>query len=98
MAAPAHAQMPPPKVSRMNSGNRDTSQAMQREPLALNTDMNGRRFSDQSFTQPRYNRYSTQTEAPTIGSDSPFAAPTASTFRADGLAPRPPSFGYAGGD
>jgi hypothetical protein len=60
--------------------------------------MNGRRLSGQSLTQSRQNRYSTQTDAPTIDTDSPFASPTASSFRADGLAPRPPSFGYTGGD
>lgn len=98
MAAPSRAQVPPSKVSRANSGSRDTNPNPQREPLTINTDMNGRRLSGQSFTQSRQNRYSTQTDAPTIDTDSPFASPTASTFRADGLAPRPPSFGYAGGD
>ena len=82
----------------MNSGSRDANPAVRREPLTLNTDTNGRRLSDQSFTQARPNRYSTQTEAPTIDTDSPFASPTASTFRPDGLAPRPPSFGYTEGD
>ncbi|RAL68015.1 hypothetical protein DID88_008739 [Monilinia fructigena] len=37
---------------------------------------------------------STQTEAPTISTQSPFASPIGSTFRGDGLAPRPPSFPY----
>lgn len=60
--------------------------------------MNTQDASGPSFAQARQNRYSTQTEAPTIDTDSPFASPTASTFRADGLAPRPPSFGYAGGE
>ncbi|KAJ5037476.1 uncharacterized protein L3040_007650 [Drepanopeziza brunnea f. sp. 'multigermtubi'] len=45
-----------------------------------------------SQPNPRQNRYSTQTDAPTISTQSPFASPIASEFRGDGLAPRPSSF------
>ena len=98
MAGPSRTQMPPSKVARVNFGSRDPNPNSQREPLTINTDMNGRRLSGQSFTQSRQNRYSTQTDAPTIDTDSPFASPIASTFRADGLAPRPPSLAYSRGD
>ena len=87
MAAPSRAQMPPPKASRSNSGNYEGN-------LTINTDANGRRLS----TQSRQNRYSTQTDAPTVPTESPFVSPIASSFRAEGLAPRPPSLAYAGGD
>jgi hypothetical protein len=39
-------------------------------------------------------RGSTQTEAPTVSTQSPFASPTDSTFGRGGLAPRPPSLPY----
>ncbi|KFX88504.1 hypothetical protein O988_09005, partial [Pseudogymnoascus sp. VKM F-3808] len=46
--------------------------------------------------QPRPDRYSIQSQAPTVSTLSPFASPVESTFRADGLAPRPPSYQYGG--
>jgi hypothetical protein len=98
MAAPSQAQNPPQSVLRAISGTRDRRPVLQKVPLTINTDTNGQRLSGQSFSQSRQNRYSTQTEAPTVSTQSPFASPTASSFRGDGLAPRPPSFGYAEGD
>jgi hypothetical protein len=58
--------------------------------LSIDTGARPERLSGQS----RHNRSSTQTEAATISTQSPFASPTASSFRGDGLAPRPPSFPY----
>lgn len=52
----------------------------------------GDRLSSQS--QSKSNRYSNQTDAPTLSTQSPFASPMASEFRGDGLAPRPTSFPY----
>ncbi|KFY24882.1 hypothetical protein V493_04964 [Pseudogymnoascus sp. VKM F-4281 (FW-2241)] len=46
--------------------------------------------------QPRLDRYSIQSQAPTVSTQSPFASPVESTFRAEGLAPRPPSYQYGG--
>lgn len=46
--------------------------------------------------QPRPDRYSIQSQAPTVSTLSPFASPVESTFRAEGLAPRPPSYQYGG--
>ena len=46
--------------------------------------------------QPRPDRYSIQSQAPTVSTQSPFASPVESTFRAEGLAPRPPSYQYGG--
>jgi hypothetical protein len=51
--------------------------------------------------QPRTNRVSVQTtntEAPTESTLSPYASPTTSSFAGQGLAPRPPSFPYGGKD
>jgi hypothetical protein len=93
MAAPYWGQLPPPKVVRGNSVRRYSGQGqdqMENNQLSIDTGAGDRR-SNQS--QPaRQNRYSVQTEAPTISTQSPFASPVASEFRGDGLAPRPPSF------
>lgn len=72
-----------------------TGNSIKRNPaasngLSLDTGARPERLSGQS----RHNRSSTQTEAATISTLSPFASPTASSFRGDGLAPRPPSFPY----
>ena len=60
--------------------------------LSVDTNMKSSRTSSQSQGKPE--RYSTQTDAPTLSTHSPFASPIASEFRGDGLAPRPPSFPY----
>ena len=98
MAAPYWGQLPPPKVTRINSAKRSGKSDSQAENLTINTNVGGDRLSGQSYTQSqsRRNRDSTQTEAPTISTQSPFASPVASSFRGDGLAPRPASFGYTG--
>ncbi|KAI9648809.1 hypothetical protein NHQ30_003450 [Ciborinia camelliae] len=89
MAAPYWGQLPPPKVSRQGSiGSAADSNSRKNN---LSVDAKKDRLSSQD---PRHNRESTQTEAPTLSTQSPFASPVASTFRGDGLAPRPPSFPY----
>ncbi|KAB8304633.1 hypothetical protein EYC80_004006 [Monilinia laxa] len=89
MAAPYWGQLPPPKVSRQDSVSSAADTHSRKNSLSVDAK------KDRLFSQdPRYNRESTQTEAPTISTQSPFASPVASTFRGDGLAPRPPSFPY----
>lgn len=98
MEAPYVGQPPPQKVGRMMAAKRDANPTL-KEPLTINTDTKGYRLSGQSsISQSRQNRNSTLTEAPTVSTQSPFVSPTASSFRGDGLTPRPPSFGYAGVD
>jgi len=97
MAAPYWGQLPPPKVTRGNSLKREDEQMSKGiNPLAIDTSVAGDRLSNQypSQSQSRQNRYSTQTDTPTLSTQSPFASPIASEFRGDGLAPRPPSFQY----
>jgi hypothetical protein len=97
MAAPYWGQLPPPKVTRGNTLRRDDDQMPKgKNSLAIDTSVAGDRLSNQypSQLQSRQNRYSTQTDAPTLSTQSPFASPIASEFRGDGLAPRPPSFQY----
>jgi hypothetical protein len=94
-SAPYWGLLPPPKVARGNSIKRERGS----NDLSIDTDMRGNRLSSQSQPHPsRQNRYSTQTDAPTISTQSPFASPIASEFRGDGLAPRPPSFPYGACD
>ncbi|ELR04381.1 hypothetical protein VC83_06592 [Pseudogymnoascus destructans] len=50
--------------------------------------------ASQPQPQPRPDRYSIHSQAPTESTLSPFASPVESTFRAKGLAPRPPSYQY----
>ena len=89
--APYWGQLPPPKVTRGNSLKRERDPNMAgSNGLSIDTGARPERLSGQS----RHNRGSTQTEAATISTQSPFASPTASSFRGDGLAPRPPSFPY----
>ncbi|KAM3088523.1 hypothetical protein ACMFMG_000159 [Clarireedia jacksonii] len=88
MAAPYWGQLPPPNVTRQNSIANGGANA-RRDSLSIDTKKE--RLSSQD---PKRNRESTQTEAPTISTQSPFVSPVASTFRGDGLAPRPPSFQY----
>ncbi|TGO84702.1 hypothetical protein BPOR_0475g00050 [Botrytis porri] len=89
MAAPYWGQLPPPKVSRQGSIGSAADPNSRKNSLSVDTKKD--RLASQD---PRRNRESTQTEAPTISTQSPFASPVASTFRGDGLAPRPPSFPY----
>lgn len=62
----------------------------------MDTSLKGNRLSSQS--QSRSNRYSNQTDAPTLSTQSPFASPIASEFRGEGLAPRPSSYSYNAGE
>jgi hypothetical protein len=99
MAAPYWGQLPPPKVTRGNSLRREDEQMPKgNNNLIVDTGVAGERLSNQYSSRPhresRQNRYSTQTDAPTISTQSPFASPIASEFRGEGLAPRPPSFQY----
>jgi len=99
MAAPYWGKLPPPTVTRGNSLRReDEKMPKTYNQLAIDTSVAGDRlsnhYSSQPQTQSRQNRYSTQTDAPTISTQSPFASPIASEFRGEGLAPRPPSFQY----
>lgn len=69
---------------------RDSIPGRQGDSLTIDTNTNRNRLSGQSLS--RRNRNSAQTDAPTLSTQSPFASPTASSFRGDGLAPRPSSF------
>ncbi|KAK8908809.1 hypothetical protein QC760_003156 [Botrytis cinerea] len=89
MAAPYWGQLPPPKVSRQGSIGSAAGQNSRKNSLSVDTQKDRPASQD-----PRRNRESTQTEAPTISTQSPFASPVASTFRGDGLAPRPLPFPY----
>lgn len=99
MSAPYWGQLPPPKVSRREREEEQQQQEQEQAQrgnnnLSIKTNMAGDRLSSNypSQSNPRQNRFSTQTDAPTISTQSPFASPIASEFRGDGLAPRPPSF------
>lgn len=48
----------------------------------------------QEDPQARPNRISTQSQAATVSTQDSFVSPTASSFKGDGLAPRPPLFPY----
>ncbi|KAK6583402.1 hypothetical protein PZA11_004478 [Diplocarpon coronariae] len=94
MSAPYWGQLPPPKVTRGSS--RREGERAPRASISLPTETNvagDHRLSsdDPSQSNPRANRFSTLTDAPTISTLSPFASPIASEFHADGLAPRPAS-------
>ncbi len=101
MAAPYWGQLPPPKVTRGNSFRRDDEMIPKgKTSLAIDTNVAGDRLSNQ-YPSARYSkqsRFSTQTDAPTVSTQSPFASPIASEFRGDGLAPRPPSFQHGASD
>ncbi|KAL2063358.1 hypothetical protein VTL71DRAFT_5163 [Oculimacula yallundae] len=97
MSAPYWGQLPPPKVSRREREREEQEQEQAQRGsnhLSINTNMAGERLSSNypSQSNPRPERYSTQTDAPTLSTQSPFASPIASEFRGDGLAPRPRSF------
>lgn len=101
MAAPYWGQLPPPNVARGDSLRRGDGKVQKKSNgLAIDTSMAGDRYSNQypSQSQPRQNRYSTQTDAPTLSTLSPFTSPVASEFRGTGLAPRPPSFQPGGSE
>ncbi|RDL32965.1 Metallo-dependent phosphatase [Venustampulla echinocandica] len=94
--APYWGQLPPPKIARGNSLRREQEQENLRDSthLSIDSGARGNRLSSQSQSRRRSDRNSTQTEAPTVSTQSPFASPTDSTFPGGGLAPRPPSFPY----
>lgn len=79
-------ELPPPKVHRGNSIRRNADQDLQIEPPTTDRNIKGDRFPGQSSS--RQDRLSTQTD----DTLSPFVSPTASSFRGDGLAPRPSSY------
>ncbi|TVY64340.1 Uncharacterized protein LSUE1_G008661, partial [Lachnellula suecica] len=93
MSNPYWGQLPPPKVTRGDSVRRDRDPQMS-GGNGLYIDTGAKPKPERLSGQSRHNRNSTQTEAPTVSTQSPFASPTASSFRGDGLAPRPPSFPY----
>lgn len=89
MSTPYWGELPPPKVVRHDSIKRESDPNYKGKGLSVNTTAD--RLSFQSASQqPRQNRASM--DAPTVSTQSPFASPTAESFRGDGLAPRPPSF------
>ena len=98
MSAPYWGLLPPPNVVRGNLLKRPENSSPNRV-LVHNISTKDTKGQDPIQQQPtRQNRYSTQTaqtDAPTLSTQSPFASPTASEFRGDGLALRPPSFGYS---
>ena len=77
-------------ISRQNSIRRNSSDSHNAQQS---------QYPPQQNAQEKPNRISTQSQAPTVSTQSPFVSPTASSFKGDGLAPRPPSFPYgvAGG-
>ena len=84
-------ELPPPKVHRGNSIRRNADRDLQIEPPG-DRNSKGDRLSG-GPSSSRQDRFSTQTD----DSLSPFVSPTASSFRGDGLAPRPSSFQKAAG-
>lgn len=85
MATPFWGNLDPLPVTRQNTVRRSSNEAnidsMQSQlPLPP--------------AQSKPNRTSLQSQAPTVSTQSPFASPTVSSFQAEGLAPRPPSFPY----
>ncbi|KAG9233554.1 hypothetical protein BJ875DRAFT_378390 [Amylocarpus encephaloides] len=102
MSAPYWGKLPPPTIVRGNSISRekdsidrDMAVSERRNDLMVEIAPKVERLSAQlpSSSYRRQYRDSTQTEAPTVSTQSPFASPTDSSFRG-GLAPRPPSFPY----
>lgn len=93
MSTPYWGQLPPPKISRREKEEEEQAERGNNN-LSINTNMPGDRLSSNypSQSNPRQNRFSNQTDAPTISTQSPFASPIASEFQGDGLAPRPASF------
>ncbi|TAQ91616.1 hypothetical protein B7494_g19 [Chlorociboria aeruginascens] len=98
MTSPYWGRLPPAKVTRQNSASQEEEAVARGKKLSIDTQ--GDRFSTQNSLppQPGQNRISTQTEAPTLSTQSPFASPVATSFHGDGLAPRPPSFPYGASD
>ncbi|KAH6669570.1 hypothetical protein B0J14DRAFT_672588 [Halenospora varia] len=95
--APYWGKLPAVGVTRGNSVKRERQSSLQgNHDLAVDIGMAEDRSSGQfqSSSHRKQNRISTQTEAPTVSTQSPFVSPTDSTFGAAGLAPRPPSFPY----
>ena len=84
LPAPAAATMPP---SRPNRHSDDYGSSMDQAPADDKPPQRPQRFSVQTTN-------TTNTEAPTESTFSPFASPTASSFLGQGLAPRPPSYPY----
>jgi hypothetical protein len=68
------------RKSNPQNGHRDSLQEKELPPIPL--------------TQTKPNRISIQSQAPTVSTTSPFVSPVASTFRAEGLKPRPSSYPY----
>jgi PhoD related phosphatase len=81
MAAPYWGNLDPPAVTRQNTVRRSSNGA-------------DRDSMQSQSAQSKTNRISVQSQAPTASTQSPFVSPTASSFQAEGLAPRPPSFPY----
>src|SRR5277367_2575447 len=73
-------------ISRQNSIRRNSSGSRNAQQS---------QYPPQQNSQARSNRISTQSQAPTVSTQSPFVSPTASSFKGDGLAPRPPSLPYS---
>ncbi|KAF4637463.1 hypothetical protein G7Y89_g621 [Cudoniella acicularis] len=96
-STPYWGKLPPPEIVRGNSIKRDRGQSGQgKSDLSVDTGFATDRLSNQFQPSPqrKQNRNSTQTEAPTVSTQSPFVSPTDETFGVAGLAPRPPSFPY----
>ncbi|KFY47026.1 hypothetical protein V494_00201 [Pseudogymnoascus sp. VKM F-4513 (FW-928)] len=90
---------PPPEVvaQRQNSGRKGSlGNGNGSAGPNLQKDLPTEPFPRANQPPPRLDRYSLQSQAPTVSTQSPFASPVESTFRAEGLAPRPPSYQYGG--
>ncbi|PBP20789.1 hypothetical protein BUE80_DR008114 [Diplocarpon rosae] len=94
MSAPYWGQLPPPKVTRGSTRREEEHAPRGSNSLPIDTNAADDRCSGDypSQSNSRANRFSIQTDAPTISTLSPFASPIASEFHADGLTPRPASF------
>ncbi|KAK4241832.1 hypothetical protein C8A03DRAFT_11951 [Achaetomium macrosporum] len=92
MSTPYWGQLPTPKASQTRARRLSDDQGPPPERRqSLDVPAQG---------QSRANRVSVQTtksDAPTESTQSPFASPTASSFYAQGLTPRPPSLPYGAG-
>ncbi|KAH7027648.1 uncharacterized protein B0I36DRAFT_364823 [Microdochium trichocladiopsis] len=85
MSAPYWGELPAPKHRRTSSASHSSGPSQELD------------YETESQPHPRRDRSSvqtTRTDAPTESTTSPFASPTASSFAAAGLAPRPPSQTY----
>lgn len=97
-SAPYWGNLEGPKIDRSNYTRAQRNGNGHDENEASSRNSSRRASHQAAASQPRQNRASMNSQAPTVSDNSPFASPTASSFRGDGLAPRPTSFQYGSND